>query len=239
MSNTFNYSLSDFVITNINGNLGTDFIIDGKNLVVPLSSNWLANITSIRTSVPGLCALDLSLAPRLSTVQIQDPNLVNFVPPQTSNLTLCAIDIQSPVFGVTANNVEMISFQAPQLRNLDLRSTTFLKRLIIVNTPSLSSLQLNAATFFSTVSNIQIVIMGSNLSNQSMDTIFWAISTGYSNNNGGTRYTNASVTVSNPVTGTGDVYNALVNQIGLSSLGVTFNIVQTGLFNGMVFATKL
>lgn len=235
--NTFNYLLSDFVISNLPAIYGPDYHVAGKQLMVPLSSTWMLNITSIETVNKSLCSLDLSRTQKLSAIRVNDSNLINFIPPSTNTTFLCAFFAKNTYFALTGDayqNIVIINW--PELRRLNLEKVTNLQTLRVLNCPMLSAIDLQLSTFNDTVSNIYVDLFNNNLTNENVDLIYNAFLSGYyfSNNN----YTNAYLSICNPVTGTITTYGGVS---GLNGLNISRSICGTApqVNVNLLFASKI
>lgn len=234
--NTFNYLLSDFLGSDRSATYGPDYYVVGKQLMVPLSSTWMANVTAITTVNSSLCTLDLSRAPRLSAISINDTNLVNFVPPTTNTTFLCAFNLKSYNISLTGsqyNNITLIN--CPELRSLDLRFARNVNVLRVLNCQKLSSVELQLETFNAKVSNIFVDFFGNNLTNTAVNNVYGAFLSGYYFEN---KFYNSYLSICNPVTGT---FSNYLTVSGLNGLNVNLSIcsLTPGVNTDLLFATKI
>lgn len=218
--NTFNYLLSDFVTSNLSAAYGSDYYVDNKKLIVPLSSTWMANVTSIETVNNSLCSLNLTRTLKLSSITINENNLVNFYLPNTNISTLCAFNLKSYSISLTSTNTEnVILINCPQLRSLNVSNAKNIRVLYVLNNPNLSAVYLNPQAFNSNSSNTYITFVGNSLTEESVDHIYGAVLSGYV----GMSFNNGALTISNPVTGTNTWYSSVS---GLSGLNVNVSVYQ-------------
>lgn len=239
--NTFNYLLSDFLNSNLPATYGPDYYVIGKQLMVPLSSTWMLNVTSIETVNKSLCSLNLSKTPKLSAISINDTNIVNFIPPVTNTNFLCAFNIKTYDVSLTGSDYRFVVFiNSDELRSIDLRNVNRLQVLNVLNCPKLSAIEFNFynKTFSSSVSNFSINLYNNNLTNNTIDNLYRALSGGYIFNFG-IPYTNASVTICNPVTGTQALYDVVKNYPGLNFYLSICGLAPSGSNTDLLFATKL
>lgn len=217
--NTFNYLLSDFVTSNLSAAYGSDYYVDNKKLIVPLSSSWMANVTAIETSNNSLCSLNLTRTLKLSSIKINETNLVNFTVPTTNISVLCAENLKSYSLSLTSTNLEaVILVNCPQLRSLNVSNAKNVRLLNIVNNPNLSAVSLNPQSFNSLNSNTTIRFVGNNLTEESVNNVYGAVLSGYV----GITF-NGTLTINNPVTGNVTGYASVS---GLSGLNVDVSVYQ-------------
>lgn len=237
--NTFNYLLSDFLTSNRNATYGPDYYVVGKQLMVPLSSTWMANVTSIETVNKSLCSLNLSKTPKLSAITINDENIVNFTPPATNTNFLCAFNVKTYDVSLTGSNYKYVVFiNSNELRSLNLRRVSNLEVFNVLNCPKLSTIEFNAFnTFNSTVSNFYINLYNNNLTDSTINNLYLSLSGGYIFS--GVPFTNVFVSICNPVTGSSAIYNVIKEYPGLNISLQICGTPASGSNPDLLFAEKL
>jgi hypothetical protein len=176
MSNTLNLRLSSFVDSNAAAVEGRDFFISGKTLIVPLSSDWLRNVTEISAVNKGLVLLDPSNAQQLRTLIVSETGIDLRYAGGTNVSTVSAVGLTNRTITLTGRNIRAVSVaNSSQLRNLNLTSQIVpLTSFVVANNPSLSTLNLGLSTVNLAVTR-NVEINNNALSQTSSDTFFWQL----------------------------------------------------------------
>ncbi len=232
--------MSDFLVSNLPATYGPDYYVTGKQLMVPLSSTWMLNVTSLQTTNKSLCTLDLSKTVKLSAIRIDDSNLVNFKPPVANTNFLSAFNLKTYSVELTGSSYQVITlYNCNELRDLNLARVNNLALLNVVNCAKLSSIQFDPAgrTFNSSVSNIYINLYNTNLNSTSISSFYASLSAGYYLGN--QPYVNTYVTLCNPITGDSALYGIVSNLPGMNISVSICSIPVSGSSTDLLFATKL
>jgi len=235
--NTFNYLLSDFLTSNLSAAYGPDYFVVSKSLIVPLSSTWLLNVSSIQVLNKGVSALNLSNAPKLSSVTIQEPELISYQPPVTNTRFLCAAGFKGYSLTITGSNMDFYAVvNCPELRNINFGNIRSVRNIVVSNNPKLSGISLVDTSFAFICASQNYTFAYNNLTNESCDNIYESLWSG--SLSGSAWYPNTTVTIINPVTGT---KQDLVNAMRQFTNYFTFNLERTSqpLVENITFATKV
>lgn len=164
------YTLSDFFAVNSNAVpvSGADYYVDGTNLYFSTSSTILNSITAIVSTGNNLSSLYLSRFNNLSSIKINEPNLVNFE--SSTNLTfISATDIGVSNLVVSGSNFNFFGiFESPLVKTIDIINCYNTQAYAFFNNLSLSSFYVSDATF-NAMSNLNIY--NNNISSENLDTI--------------------------------------------------------------------
>jgi hypothetical protein len=176
MSNTLNLRLSNFVDSNAAAVEGRDFFINNKTLIVPLSSNWLRDVTEITAVNKGLILLDPSNAQQLRTLVVSETGVDLRYTGGTNVRTISAVGVTNQTITLTGRNIRAVSVvNSLQLRNLNLTSQTVpLTSFVAANNPSLSTLNLGLSTV-NLATTRAVEINNNALTQTSSDTFFWQL----------------------------------------------------------------
>lgn len=249
--NTYNYLLSDFLQSDIPANYGTDYYVEDKNLITPLSSTWLNNVSSIYVLYKGVSALNLEYATSVKDVFIQDPDLVYYNAPATSMLYLCAVNINTDYLRITGGDMSFYAaVNCPNLKTINLEDIDSINQLLILYNPKLSSLEFSSnsakspfSVAFPEKGSVRIDLLYNNLTNDTYNMLYSKIIEGtrYIDQDGleavGTYPIGSTLTIYDYVTGNIDYYIPLLVDAGMN---VNLNLVslppQVG---SVVFASKI
>ena len=164
------YTISDFFTVNTNAVpvSGADYYVDGTSLYFATSSTILNSITAMVANGNNLSSLYLSEFDNLSSIKINEPNLVNFV--SSTNLTfISANNIGVSNLVVSGSNFNFFGiFVSPQVKTIDIRNCSNTSAYAFFNNSSLSSFYVSNATF-NAMSNINFY--NNNISSENLDTI--------------------------------------------------------------------
>lgn len=242
--NTYNYLLSDFLVSDRPAVYGPDYYVDGKSLITPLSSTWLNTVSSISVINQSVSSLNLSYAPKLSVITIQEPDLIDYVPPVTKTSSLCAIFIKSTLLAISGGIMEyFVANLCPELRDISFNNIQEANVIIASYNPKLSGLFFPGDSLFNSQKRLQLMFMYNNLTNFSIDQLYNKIIQGteFINASGlqdSRNYPNDSfVTVYDSNTGSD---SSLVDLI--SSKNVQVNLIKVPeppVSGSVVFATKI
>lgn len=164
------YTISDFFTVNSNAVpvSGTDYYVNGTSLYFSTSSTILNSITAIISNGNNLSSLYLSEFDNLSSIKINEPNLVNFI--SSTNFTyISAIDIGVRDLVLSGNNFDFFGiFYSPKVKTIDIRNCSNTPVYGLYGNSSLSGFYVSNATF-NAMRNINMY--GNNISSENLDTI--------------------------------------------------------------------
>ena len=164
------YTISDFFDVNSNAVpvSGEDYYVNGTSLFFASSSTILNSITSVIAVGNNLSSLYLSEFDNLSSVRINEPNLVNFI--SSTNLTfISAVDIGVSDLVVSGRNFDFFGiFYSPNVKTIDIRNCSNTPQYAFFGNSSLSSIHVSDVTFNITNS---INLNGNNILSENLDTI--------------------------------------------------------------------
>jgi hypothetical protein len=164
------YILSDFFRVNSNAApiYGEDYYIDGTNLFFATSSTALNSITALVANGTNLSSLYLNEFDSLSSIQINEPNLVNFS--TSTRLTyISAENIGVSDLVVSGSNFDLFRiFYSPKLRTIDIRNCSNSPDYMFINNLGLSSFYVSN-TSFNTIRNLYMY--NNNITSENLNTI--------------------------------------------------------------------